>query len=253
MKRFLILLFMLFCGVAFAATETINWYMDGNTYATTTCQTGGDIILPTTPYKYGYTFQGWVAYIPIEYIESTGAQWINADILQKNTLTSIKQYIGFGYSQLPNRRELSGFDASKDNYFGATPSGSNVVFDIQPSPKGTYPIQANTKYDLYMEQTNAQTIFKVFLNNNLVDSLLANNYNGFNSSSLYIFRTSSNYTPLSNARIYYYRVYFDDTLVRDFIPVLYKDGTPCMYDKVTDKCFYNSGTGNFIAGPVITE
>lgn len=240
---------LLICGVAFA--HTLNWH-DGNTTTQTTCNAGDNITPPTPIGKYGYHFKEWrKKYLKIEYIESTGSQWINAELRQYTTLTSIKQYIGFGYSQLPNRRELSGFDASKDNYFGATPSGSNVVFDIQPSPKGTYPIQANTKYDLYMEQTNAQTILRVFLNNNLVDSLLATIYHGFNTSALYIFRTSGNYTPLSNARIYYYRVYFDDVLVRDLIPVLDATGTPCMYDKVTQQFFYNAGTGQFIAGPAI--
>ena len=36
-------------------------------------------------------------------------------------------------------------------------------------------------------------------------------------------------------------------------PVLDKNGIPCMYDKVTDQFFYNQGTGQFIAGPVVTE
>ena len=36
-------------------------------------------------------------------------------------------------------------------------------------------------------------------------------------------------------------------------PVLDKNGTPCMYDNVTDQFFYNAGTGQFIAGPVIYQ
>lgn len=60
LKRFLIILSLLFSCALYAATETINWYAeDGTLYDTTTCQTGGDITLPTTPTKYGYTFQGW--------------------------------------------------------------------------------------------------------------------------------------------------------------------------------------------------
>lgn len=34
----------------------------------------------------------------------------------------------------------------------------------------------------------------------------------------------------------------------DLIPVLDTDGTPCMYDKVSRKCFYNAGTGHFRIG-----
>ena len=72
---------------------------------------------------------------------------------------------------------------------------------------------------------------------------------------MYIFgihRTSSN-KFIGNMRLYYFKLYNDGVLIRNFIPVLDKNGTPCMYDKVTGQFFYNAGTGNFIAGPVITE
>lgn len=36
-----------------------------------------------------------------------------------------------------------------------------------------------------------------------------------------------------------------DSVSYDFIPVLDADGTPCMYDKVSRTCFYNSGAGAF--------
>lgn len=45
------------CTFAFA--HTINWHVDGNTYQTTTCNIGNDVILPNTPTKRGYTFKGW--------------------------------------------------------------------------------------------------------------------------------------------------------------------------------------------------
>ena len=32
---------------------------DGTNYTQTTCEAGGDIILPTAPTKRGYTFMGW--------------------------------------------------------------------------------------------------------------------------------------------------------------------------------------------------
>jgi len=35
------------------------------------------------------------------------------------------------------------------------------------------------------------------------------------------------------------------TKVRDLIPVLDKSGVPCMYDRVTNRLFYNAGTGTF--------
>ena len=42
-----------------ATTVNINWTLDGDTYAQTSCETGGNFTLPTTPTKYGYHFVGW--------------------------------------------------------------------------------------------------------------------------------------------------------------------------------------------------
>ena len=41
--------------------------------------------------------------------------------------------------------------------------------------------------------------------------------------------------------------------VRDFVPVLDKNGIPCMFDKVTKQPFYNSGTGSFIVGMTMKQ
>ena len=46
-------------GTAYSQTETTKWYVDTDLYATTSCESGGDINVPTTPQKRGYTFQGW--------------------------------------------------------------------------------------------------------------------------------------------------------------------------------------------------
>lgn len=49
-------------------------------------------------------------------------------------------------------------------------------------------------------------------------------------------------------RIYYYKIYDNNTLVRDLVPV--RVGTTgYMYDKVSDTLFGNAGTGDFTLGP----
>ena len=60
MKKFIITIFAIFIAcIARADTIDINWMVDGQTYAQTTCTTGDDLILPTTPTKRGHTFLGW--------------------------------------------------------------------------------------------------------------------------------------------------------------------------------------------------
>ncbi|MGN0919430.1 MAG: hypothetical protein ACI4OR_01540, partial [Alphaproteobacteria bacterium] len=46
-------------------------------------------------------------------------------------------------------------------------------------------------------------------------------------------------------KIYKCQIYDGDTLLRDFIPVLDWDMKPAMYDKVSQKLYYNAGSGVF--------
>lgn len=52
----------------------------------------------------------------------------------------------------------------------------------------------------------------------------------------------------ANARTYYCKIWKGGSLVRDMIPVLDWNYTPCMYDKISGRLFYNQGTGTFTYG-----
>lgn len=52
-------------------------------------------------------------------------------------------------------------------------------------------------------------------------------------------------------RIWYFKIYDNNELVGDLIPALDENGTPCMYDTVSKKTYYNQGTGEFLYGEVI--
>lgn len=60
MKRFIFLLLVPIPVTVLAQTETTEWWVNGEIYATTSCETGGDISTPPqNPTKKGHTFQGW--------------------------------------------------------------------------------------------------------------------------------------------------------------------------------------------------
>ena len=52
----------------------------------------------------------------------------------------------------------------------------------------------------------------------------------------------------SSYKNYGFKITQDGVLVRDYIPIKDYNGVACMYDLVTKQIFYNSGSGNFIAG-----
>lgn len=51
-----------------------------------------------------------------------------------------------------------------------------------------------------------------------------------------------------STRVYDFKIYDNDNLVRDFIPALDNSGVACLYEKVSKTYFYNAGTGSFVAG-----
>lgn len=94
-------------------------------------------------------------------------------------------------------------------------------------------------------------------------STFGSDYSLVGGNSLYLFNCNSNSGSLAPIRMYYFKMYDNEVLVRDMVPCTLKKfafgadgqsksvGTPGMYDAVT-KLFYASETSDaFIAGPAI--
>lgn len=72
--------------------------------------------------------------------------------------------------------------------------------------------------------------------------------------SMYIFNVnkdnSSAYLP-GMMKLYLFKIYDNDVLVRDFIPCKNTSGIVGLYDTVNNQFYQNAGSGTFIAGPEI--
>ena len=246
MKKILIcLLCMFICVLGKAATETINWRVDGNTYATTTCQTGGDITLPPAPTKYGYTFQGWVEYVFLEYIESTGTQYIDTGItFNKDT----------DYGKI--KTKLSIPDLSTAGYIGADGNvnilwSGGKMYTGGGSASSGYSINPDTSYDIQAEIESARSNRTITIDNTTLIGTPA-----VYTTKIAIFGAGGQYGTvinLSKAKVYNFSIYKNNTLVFNGIPAKNSSNILGMYDTVTDTFFTNAGTGEFIAGPVINQ
>lgn len=49
-------------------------------------------------------------------------------------------------------------------------------------------------------------------------------------------------------KVYNFKIYDNNVLIQHLVPALDSENTPCMYDKVTQKFYYNNGTGDFLYG-----
>ena len=176
----------------------------------------------------------------ISYLQGTGTQWID---------TLIHPITGYGF-------ELYGGFTNFDNneFFGGGNEWSNGL-GICTYRDGLYGIVVgNTQVCSITATNNVMHLFKV---NSDGTVYVDNEYKGQSNTempdgdyTINIFKHSTNNNPRC-AKIYYCKIFNDNNeLIFDGIPVR-KNGIGDMYDKVTNKLFENSGTGEFILGPDI--
>lgn len=196
-------------------------------------------------------------YIELEYLESTGTQWIDTGIYGTERHGAELKY------QFPR------LDGSSTRLFGGRPytEGTDSVMIVSSN-------SARANPDTYFYLSSHQTAFfsanstpKYLLDTNvhvaranMFDNMkftfdgvesqqgqLATRKQFTNTFTLQIFRyfTNGAYSECSIGRVYHCKITQDARLVRNFIPALDQTGRPCMFDTVTQQPFYNQGTGEF--------
>lgn len=252
MRRLIILFGVLFCGAAYAATETINWFVDGGVYATTTCESGGDIVLPTPPTKYGYTFRGWATYKRLEYIESTGTQYIDTGVAPNSNQVIDVSGIYITKSFVFGNRTAVYQDESAVVFDQDVPPLFRVYFGGNQISNTTNVLVAGSPYSAHIEKGNS-----FITQNGSITKLSASFGTRFMEYPMYLFMVNQSGRPYTvngfKTKISSFSIREGDKTIIDLIPVLDSDGTACMYDLVEQKYYYNAGTGDFIAGPVVGE
>lgn len=68
---------------------------------------------------------------------------------------------------------------------------------------------------------------------------------------IYIFWSSGSSFSKLSGRVYSFKIYKNATLVRDFIPCKAANGAVGLWDRVHSGFYANAGSGTFIAGPVV--
>lgn len=190
-----------------------------------------------------------IRYIPVEYIQSSGTQWID-------TLVT-----GTGYTKIDVKFDSSNYNASSEHcVLGSRIYSETSMFILGFYSGGWYGY--NSSQGSPMRLTGG--IYEVRLdkgkfywfNTTTGDWDLKNTYTigTFTTpSNMILFgeRRSNTVTQLSSIKLYYCKIYENGTLVRDYIPIKDLNNVACLYDKVSDTYFYNQGSGTFIAGPEI--
>lgn len=180
-------------------------------------------------------------YHKLDYIESTGTQYIDTGIkLSDNHSVEIDYQLT---QQLQYRTGLFGGLYSPSNTrYGSLFSPSNAALEHGYGLSNTYYQQGVPDINRHVLK---QAKSKVYFDGVLIHTFSATNFSVSKTAYLGNF-DYSNYKP-ALARYYSSKWWDGDTLVRDFVPCYRKsDGTAGMYDTVTDTFFTNAGTGEFV-------
>lgn len=167
----------------------------------------------------------------LNYIESTGTQYIDTGIIPNNN-TVVKISIKKSGDIIDYERlcgVVNDFELLRNNTlnFIFRAGNKNIYDDIDIS---------NEKFKVIQFGKG-----NIFINNNIVYSY-SNRFS--TDKNLYLFHSNGS-DRYGSFKLQYCKIYENDELIRNFMPVL-NDNIPCLYDTVTDEYFYNQGTGEFL-------
>lgn len=191
--------------------------------------------------KYPYKYQ-------LKYIQNTNTQFIDTGIAAGDDELRVEYDIQI---QPGSSRRLHGVTSIVSDYWGVTDANYYQLGSVYAN-KTKVGNRDIVKW-IYSNKTN-----RLYVNDILQLSSNPMTETG-TSKNLYLWTIgAAEQYKLTNTKIYGVKIYRNNILEADIIPVIDLDDTICMYDKVSNRLLYNAGTGNFIAGtdiqnPYVTD
>lgn len=181
-------------------------------------------------------------YQEVEYIESTGTQWIDTDIY--TSLSDNTEYdVIVGYWAQKQTRQLMGGDYGA--YFGVSQNHYEIGADSKIIP-------STSEYDVIHFQQDIANSRQILVVNGT--EYKRNNFMNWQANLISIFHLTSpvqgNYYHFEcSCRLKMFRITRNQTILGNFVPCYRKsDGKIGMYDTVSKTFYTNGGTGTFLKG-----
>ena len=122
MKKLLVGLCAVFiCTIAIA--HNINWHVGNQIIQTTTCEIGENVIVPTAPEKYGYTFKEWKVSENLFDITAL-SNYEGYTIIDGDTFTSA----GYPGAPVPLKELVPSLEKGDKIRITGTTNGANAIF-----------------------------------------------------------------------------------------------------------------------------
>ena len=187
-------------------------------------------------------------YTAVNYLQSSGTQWINTEITPSQDTKVIIKFMAnqWGYESLIGGRAASNSNEQFTTYFDADFGGRFLFRMDGMSSAITYTgFKINTIYTAELSGTKMEFI----LEDGTTPFTSGVTISDFSSTvPMLLFKAQNVGGTGLNGKVYSCKIYHQDSLVRDFVPCLDANGKPCMFDLVSQKPFYNKGAGSFTWG-----
>ena len=185
-------------------------------------------------------------YQKIDYIESTGTQYIDTNYMLKGNL----KIDGKVYTSVM-RKEMAVIGTEKEGIEIGFSRTNNRFFVFSQNSVGVAP--KTSIYDTIIEFTACVTneprkeLILHNIDGGVKDSSTDVNYPYGDNVKLNLFQYNNMF--YFYGRLYQLQIYDDDKLVRNFIPCYRKsDNTIGLYDVMNNTFYTNAGTGTFLKG-----
>lgn len=187
-----------------------------------------------------------VGYTKLEYIESTGTQYIDTGFKPNNN-TRVKMDSRFKSKPSGNNVGLFGSRTAANNKnYALLFIPSTFRSDYNNAYDQIWPVSAVTRrvYDKNKETTIIDGIAKSYSNR-----AFQTDY----AMTLFALNSAGTVQWHASMILYSCQIYDNGNLIRDFVPCIDPTETVGLYDVVGAKFYSNAGTGVFIAGPEISN
>jgi len=183
-------------------------------------------------------------YQQVEYIESTGEQYIDTGTIL-NQDSKVELLISH-FDTNGNSKVFGSRTSATENNFSVVKGTSSIVADFHNYENNRLGYVVDS--DEFLDISISNEKMKINDAEKIIDTYIDFTTPG----TAYLFNGNGTYPDeyvLASMRLYSCKIYNKEKLVRNFIPCYRKkDGVIGMYDLVSGKFYTNVGTGTFIKG-----
>ena len=188
-------------------------------------------------------------YQEVEYIESTGTQYIDTGIIGKSGI-SMNCEISFTEFPTTYTPVFGSYGSSNSFYLLSYAPGNYLAAKGRDAMVSSYAIALDTKYDVNVNMKSGDLSISVNGETIATDNNVAQ-INTQNTIFLFGYNFNGKYDTRFPVciKLYSFKLYDNDSLVRDFVPCYNKStGDIGLYDLVSNEFFKKAGTTEFLKG-----